>query len=380
MKTTNKEHIIKEKLQGVDLPDMDTSWQKMEQSIEAVVPVQGGWSAFLAKYKIYLNLFIVAITIGAIGLYVKSKTHSTPEVLNSIESVPMSHTSYLTFNTVIDHNNDLPVPSSPRVAKTIYVPVTPPKPIEKIDTLANDNIIIEEIIEKPAQPIVQYFDTIVENIQIDDVELHRTLEPQFHYVHNQVGAKLQFGVLPSINGQGILQTTGFALYGRRFFTDRAAIHVELGYNPIAIRPITYVEKYNVFNNFNYSQTDIATVTGLRYVTIPVNLYIQLSPKISINAGPQISFLTGLSGDLTRKFNYPTAPETASVTENRSIDNKGGFNKTDIGFNIEFTVHKGRIETGLRLQQSFGDYTSNQLSRQKHSFNTLQLKLSWLLNE
>ena len=74
MKTTNNKHIINDKLQGVDLPDMDASWQKMEQTIEAGGAVQGGWSAFIAKYKIYLNLFVAITTIGLVGLLVKSKT------------------------------------------------------------------------------------------------------------------------------------------------------------------------------------------------------------------------------------------------------------------------------------------------------------------
>ena len=104
------------------------------------------------------------------------------------------------------------------------------------------------------------------------------------------------------------------------------------------------------------------------------------PNVSISGGPQVSFLTGLSGELTRKYDYPNAPETAMVTEKTSISNRGGFNKTDFGINLEFTVHTGRLETGVRLQQGFGDYSTNKLSRQKHSISTAQLKVSWILNE
>ncbi len=381
MKTTNKEHIIKDKLERVDLPDMNASWQKMEQSIEAAVPVQGGWSAFLAKYKIYLNLFVAGITIGVVGLYVKSKTHTSNNVYTPTEVAPVHQTTYLSFNTQIDHNNDLPVPASPVIKGTEIETNSETLPaIQEREVAVLDTIKPAPKVEKPTKPVVNYLDTTDDELDFEQVDLRRDIERQFHYVRNQVGIKIQTGVFPNNSGQGVMQTTGFGLFGRRFITDRTAIHVELGYNPIAIRPITYVENYNVFNNFNYTQTDSAIVTGLKYVTIPVNLYAQLMPNVSISGGPQVSFLTGLSGELTRKYDYPNAPETAMVTEKTSISNRGGFNKTDFGINLEFTVHTGRLETGVRLQQGFGDYSTNKLSRQKHSISTAQLKVSWILNE
>ena len=200
------------------------------------------------------------------------------------------------------------------------------------------------------------------------------------YVHNQVGFKLQSGLLPDVSLQNAMQSTGFAVFARRFVTPKSAVHLEIGYNPIIIRPITYVEKYDVFKNVNYTQTDSAVVTRLKYVTIPINWYYQIRPSLSFTIGPQISFLTGVSGDLTRKLSYPTAPESESEIKNISVKNRGGFNARDIGLNLGFSGHKGRYEFGFQIQTSFGDYTNETLSVQKHRFSTLQLKAACLLSK
>lgn len=384
MKTTNKEHIIKEKLQGVDLPDMDTSWQKMEQSLDAGIAAQTGWSAFLAKYKLYLNIFIAAVVISAVGLYVKSTTKQFINDANELVSNNTTHvsqTNYLTLDMHIDHDNDLPVPSLPAmpVSAAPARAIHPPRIVN--DTLPASTEKTEDNNLPPTEVVVHYLDTMPEIVRIvdgDDLRRHRV--PEVQYVRNQVGLKLQVGVLPNVNGQGIVQTAGVGLFARRFITDRTAVQLEIGYNPIAIRPMTYVERYNVFNNFNYTQTDSAQVTGLKYVTIPLNVYYQLTPELSINIGPQISFLTGLSGDITRKFQYPTAPESALTTENSAIDNRGGFNKTDIGLNAELDWRiRNRFIVGFRVQQGLSDYSHETLSPRKHVFNTIQFKASWTLN-
>ena len=136
----------------------------------------------------------------------------------------------------------------------------------------------------------------------------------------------------------------------------------------------------LFNNNNFTQTDSAVVRRLKYVTIPINWYYQLNRSLSVTVGPQISFLTGMSGDLTRKLSYPTAPESNSEVQNITITNRGGFQTKDIGINVAISFHTGRFELGAQVQQSFGDYTNETLSKQTHRFKTLQLKAACLLSK
>ncbi len=389
MKTTNNKHIIKDKLEGVDLPDMDTSWQKMEQTIEAGGITQGGWSAFLVKYKIYLNLFVAVTTIGVVGMLVKSKTLTSKIEQDSTASYAGNSSydlNYLAFNvTDINHEDDLPIPSRPaqknRILEDVFVPINQAtKPFDETkDEQASFNKVNLPIEESNEDSITQDEPVTGETI-IEGTEIHRYEPEPIVYVHNQVGIKIQSGILPDISVRNAIQNTGFAVYARRFISAKSALHVELGYNPIAIRPITYVEKYDVFNNNNFTQTDSAVVRRLKYVTIPINWYYQLNRSLSVTVGPQISFLTGMSGDLTRKLSYPTAPESNSEVQNITITNRGGFQTKDIGINVAISFHTGRFELGAQVQQSFGDYTNETLSKQTHRFKTLQLKAACLLSK
>ena len=104
MKTTNNKHIIKEKLERVDLPDMDSAWTKMETQLDVVGnPIVHGISQFIGKYKMYLNIFIAALTIGAIGFYVKSKTYSQTA---SVQSNTNETIQGLTFEFAKIHTTD----------------------------------------------------------------------------------------------------------------------------------------------------------------------------------------------------------------------------------------------------------------------------------
>ncbi|MFT5723777.1 MAG: hypothetical protein ACI9JN_000894 [Bacteroidia bacterium] len=390
MKTTNNHHIIKEKLQGVDLPDMGKSWAKMEQAMETTPPVHGGWSYFIGKYKLYLNLFIATLTIGVVGLYVKSKTNPQgPVYLNSIEQQSGIHSNYLHVVSDIDHTDDLPTPTKPfeptilmvnmpEHSKHVLPSRTKTKPVAQTSPVLDNSA--NNLVEEPEPDEMSYPDVTVMQAIDDYFDLTPYQHIPVRYVKNQVGFKIQTGTFLGYSPGSVFRNTGAAIFARRFVNTRSALHVELGYNPVLIRPITYVEGYNVFNNFNYTQKDSAEIKALKYVTIPVNLYVQLSPDISINAGPQISFLTGLSGDVTSSFNYPGAPESGRVEENTRISNRGGFASTDIGLNIEVNMHFRRFEVGFRMQQSLGDYSTNQLSTQKHRFSTLQFKLGCLLND
>ena len=383
MKTTNNKHIINDKLQGVDIPDMDASWQKMEQTLAPVGPVQSGWSAFIAKYKLYLNLFIVATTIGFIGLYVKSKTHTSSSIqFQDTGLFTKQNVNYFTFQTTVDHTDDLPLPVAPVKEKSVptWVNMNPElrtaisTPFEIIDTL--EEIGLPEAIYGQEDTIQ---DTTVDVETVKVIMPINYITPPISYIHNQVGIKIQSGILPNYSSQNALRNTGFAFYVRRFINARSAIHVELGYNPIAISPTSYVERYNVFNNFNYTQTDSAVVKSLKYITIPINWHYQLRPDFSLTVGPQISFLTGLSGDVTRKMRYPTAPETDQLTENTSISNRGGFTNFDFGLNLEINLHVERFEVGFRVQQGLVDYSKDNLSTQTHRNSALQIKAACLLS-
>jgi hypothetical protein len=294
--------------------------------------------------------------------------------------------NYLTFQTVVDHTNDLPLPSlpagnlggnfAPQITETLYMGNVHFDQNEESETTLTFDLPTETTEDKDS----------TKNLTTIGLEIIKPFTLADHYdrpvvyIHNQVGVKVQLGILPNYSTQNALRNAGISLFVRRFVNTRSAIHVELGYNPISISPTTYVEQYNVFNNLNYTQTDSSVVKRLNYVTIPINWHYQLRPNFSLTVGPQISFLTGLSGDMTRKMRYPTAPETDQLTENTSIQNRGGFNNYDIGLNLEFDYHVNRFEIGFRVQQGLVDYSTDDLSTQTHRNSALQIKAACLLSK
>ncbi len=390
MRTTNKEHIIlKEKLQGVDRPDMDKAWEKMDRALESP-PATGVVSSFLGKFKLYLNLFVGAVLISAVAIFVASKpkkdiAHPTTDILPLIHETGLNQ--LIQPALYVDHQNDLPLLRLNEVEE-------PKQIIPSIHTRAI-NVVQPATITIDRVPIVVPniaprsfifpFDTILSSFDFEGETIlgfKRVVEPsrfKKRYHRNQVGVKIQTIVLPEFNSQNIINNVGASMFGRKYFNSRTALHLELGYNPIAIRPVTYIETYKIFNNINYSQTDSARVTSLKYVSIPVCLYYQITDHISMNIGPQISFLTGLQGDLNRRLIYPGAPENEKTIEQTTIQNRGGFAKKDLSFVVEFNYRYKRLEAGVKLQQGVTDYSTTKINTSTHRLNSLQLKAAWILN-
>ncbi len=392
MKTTNTKHIVNEKLQGVDLPDMQSSWDQMDKMIDSQAPVTTGFSAFIGKYKLFLNVFLVSLTIGVIGLYVKS-TNKKSDIVTPLSS-DVSHQSafsqeVMRYVATVDHTYDLPI-----LAEPVGLNVFTSQEISGISTSVTrttdynrrpfDNL---NIAMKKLQ-----FDALGDYIIDDTIELKENssittplvedMLPTVRFVHNELGLNIQTALWPNSAAGDLLRNSGYSLFARRYISSQMALQIGIGYNPVPIRPISYVEEYNVFNNFNYTQTDSAVVNSLRYVSIPVNIYwTNPTRKYSFTFGPQFSFLSGLNGDMHQRFNYPGATEDRSVSENILIRNRGGFATTDFALNFEVGVRvKPKLALAFRFQQSLSDFSTFQLSSTSHMFQTLQIKAEWLLNK
>lgn len=403
MKTTNHKHIIKEKLEGVDLPDMDKAWTKMESQLDVVGnPVVHGISQFVGKYKIYLNIFIAALTIGAIGLYVKSKTYDqTTTARNNTGETKQGLTfEFAKMNTTdasLVHNAHEYLAEVPEKVISENTPVKPLKNWNhktstknkvKAEPVSIDNdevVVLDEDLNLPPteDSVVQEEQDTVPVVIVDALAAGRDNwfeEPKIT-IQNKVGVKLQTSLVPEFSLGNSIRNTGVSVFTRHYLTRATAIQLELGYNPVAIRPLTYKETYTIFNNFNYSQTDSSTVTSLQYVSIPLNLYHHLSENISVSFGPQVSFLTGLKGNNTQILTYPGATEEPQTSENIQIKNRGGFKPTDFGLNAEFNVaFKKRFEAGMRFQVGFSDYTTTKIDNKYTQTYALQLKLACILNK
>lgn len=428
MNSTNKEHIIlKEKLQGVDLPDVDKAWEKMDQAMEAAVPNTPASTSWLGKFRIYLNIFIGAILVSAIGFYVASKppvahdintpsvnyahnlvafnqrtgnsnttsastpfNHSTMDVTFTQNAVTNSvHTSTgqssaqhaLTHGATTDRQVSQSDETTTQLRHNDFNTPEESEPVSSSESLDENLPPVDSENTEKTEPVIE------DNTSTGDEQNDNIGDEDFGYAawdkpfaRNQVGLKIQTMMLPEFSFDNSVQNTGVALFARTYLNPRSAIHIELGYNPVAIRPVTYVEKSTLFNNVNYTQTDSALVRSLRYVTIPVCYYYQATEQINVVFGPQVSFLTGLKGDMTTILDYPSATEDQGSQRNVQIQNKGGFSKSDIGFMFEFNYQVGRLEAGIKLQQGFGDYTTEKIGTSIHRLSSLQLKAAWLLNK
>lgn len=392
MKTTNKEHIIlKEKLQEVDLPDMDKAWDKMDQQLGASPPSTGAISSFLGKFRLYLNLFIGVALLSLVAFFVASKPKKANRHVADIpvdssysKSNDLASFTYLTVN--FNHENDLPVPATvvPQMEPEIiiYRPVPTPVIMESVPLMKR--ISVPNVFARTFNfnyGFKQLFnDSAFATDASPDIRFNRSDMMKYRIRQNTLGVSAQAFILPEFSSRNIIHNIGLSVFGRKFISPNSAMQIELSYNPIAIRPVTYEETFNVFNNFNYTQTDSAVVTSLKYVSLPITFYLQPNDQMSVNIGPQISLLTGLQGNLSTRLNYPTAPEGLNTTEQVPIQNRGGFATTDLGMVLEFNYRFKRVEMGFKFQQGFTDFTRNKVSTATHRSNALQLKASWIINK
>ncbi|MBO6517836.1 MAG: outer membrane beta-barrel protein, partial [Bacteroidia bacterium] len=343
-------------------------------------------TSFLSRFKLYLNLFIGALLISVVAIFVASKPKTDDAFIHS-EVKPVTYDSDVfkltELTTPSNHENDLPLPLEVPTThqEAPFVTPTPPVIIPQVTSVERNPVLIPLI-----HPITQFdlysLDSLAYNFShekdyIRNEEGLTTVRRQRH--KSQVGIKAQALGMTEFNSQNLINNIGASLFMRKFISERVALQLEVGYNPIAIRPVTYVETYNIFNNFNYTQTDSARITSLKYVSIPAHLHLQMGPRTSVSFGPQLSFLTGLQGNLDRKLVYPAAPSEQNPTlEQIRVTNRGGFAKTDFGLSMELNYHIRRLELGLKVQQGLTDYTHDAVSPSTHRISSLQLKAAWIL--
>jgi hypothetical protein len=74
-------------------------------------------------------------------------------------------------------------------------------------------------------------------------------------------------------------------------------------------------------------TGLKTNLKLNYIDVPVFLQYNITPKLFVSAGPQISFLTGVD-----QFSTGTLPSGLESTV--KIDTKSFFNSIDLSFPVE----------------------------------------------
>jgi hypothetical protein len=417
MTTNNENNILKEQLQQVDLPDVDQAWAQMEEVLDSAPPTAGIASNFLGGFKFYLNLFVGAVLLSAVGFYVASKP-TEPTVPEYRSDVELADTDarlgdYLTHQITKNHAGDLPTPGFvlkfipidfdfdfPNIGSDNWVYQ---EPFRGCGTSAYSNMLHPELMRQgmlalQAEDTSTSAEESTETASIDEVPLtdpstitDETITvidedmpsqeiDQTRWQRSQVGLKLQTSLLPQPSGPNLKNTIGISVFARKYLSPRSALFIELGYNPQAIAPTTYVEQFNVFNKFNYTQKDSATVRNLNYVSIPIGLHHQIREKWALSGWIQFSFLTGMKGDLITDLNYPGAPvENESYTDTY-IMNRGGFMQTDLSLVAELTYQMKRFELGLRMQQGLSDYTSPTIGESYNQLQALQFRASWLLND
>lgn len=391
MKTTRNEHIIKQKLQEVDLPDIDSSWEAMEKQLDALPPATSGVSAFIGKYKIYLNILLVTLGLGVIGVSVWSTSRSSNQLDLSTTKIPEPQSTYAhfatSFQTSYDHQNDLPVPSTLDTDrdKADYVLPVPnaekPQP-RKVIQPAKENNAMESANRGNLPPVNDQNDDSLRRLTEIvtppvDILGHRSHDIELpKRRRNQVGIRTNISIIPEFSGGNAFRNMGYGVFARHYIHPKAAIELGIEHNPVVVRPFTHVQEKTLFNNAAYSQRDSMNIEALRYVTIPLMLHIDRGEGWSISVGPQFSFLSGLKGDVYSTYNFPGASEDVGDKQNTRISNTGIANPMDVGLNLNLSYAvRPSLELGLRVQQGLTDYSR---STTRNTIQTLQFKAAWIL--
>jgi hypothetical protein len=102
-------------------------------------------------------------------------------------------------------------------------------------------------------------------------------------------------------------------------------------------------------------TGIKTKLNLNYIDVPVFLQYNITPKVFISAGPQISFLTGVN-----QFSTGTLPNGFETTV--KIDTKSFFNNIDISFPVEVGY-----SVNLKTKRSTSTLDINIFARYEYGF-------------
>lgn len=132
---------------------------------------------------------------------------------------------------------------------------------------------------------------------------------------------------------------------------RSPVHTfqgEVLYNQLPIRPIRTVYVHNL--PAGHSLTDSITVKKLNFVSIPLMVKYQLVNNLSISFGPQISFLTGLTGD--KKTTSTIAGEETKTSTYQHLDSKYGMNPINLGMVVDIGYSFERISFNARCQYGF----------------------------
>jgi len=391
MKTTRNEHIIKQKLQEVDLPDIDSSWEAMEKQLDKLPPATTGVSAFIGKYKIYLNILLVTLGLGVIGVSVWSTTRSSNQSDISDSHIPESRSSYAHFATSFessyDHQNDLPIPSAlnidevePEYIKAVkkaqqpkpQKAIKPENPTTSLDSANQNNL---PPVDEGNEDSFRRLTRIV--VPPADIIGHKSIDfdlPKRR--RNQVGIRTNISIIPEFSGGNAFRNMGYGVFARHYVLPKVAVELGLEHNPVVVRPFTHIQEKTLFNNASYSQRDSMNIEAIRYVTIPLMLHIEQGEGWSISVGPQFSFLSGLKGDVYSTYNFPGASEDIGDKQNTRISNTDIANPMDIGLNLNLSYSvKPSLELGLRVQQGLTDYSR---STTRNTIQTLQFKAAWIL--
>ncbi|MCB9262331.1 MAG: hypothetical protein H6607_08155 [Flavobacteriales bacterium] len=383
MSITKENNIIKNKLQQVDIPDVDQSWAQMSSGLDTAPtgnPVS--WWSVLAKYKLYLNIFLGLVLLTGVAAFFVNRSNSKSNHIKEAKLASLKHETgfanyqYYPSNYMKDFAS-LPVAERLPIKNTRKVRAF--KTTNKVENYKNPFTILPYLLPRKWEMQQNLLDEWELN-DLSSIEMGGCLSRSENIIYDRrfdfgVNANLHF--LPEINVTQLPQSVGMSLFGRGYITQNSALQVELGYMPINIRPLQMVSKQTIFNNPLYTQTDSVILSNLEYVTLPISYYIQTSSKFGMNVGVQYSWLSGLRGNKYTTYDYPGNPENTILSRNTHLKNNGNIAQTDISFiaEINFEV-RNRLNLGMKAQMGFKDYTTDQLSTAKHTSNSLQIKGSW----
>ena len=360
------DHIVKSKLGEIKSPPVDDAWKKYQESLAHTSldkPVFG--------FKFFLLASLLAALVSSVALFVGvGDSPSEPKQNESLLSTNAMADSGFTKQQVAENQLSSPqfLQEEPYQIRSYVKPEAQTKPIGH--TPENKTISQNPVVKNPGFKRVGLLETsgFIKNIKSPDFEyvLGHELFAQTtftsRYSLNLTGS---YGLIP-VQSLSNPQTYGFELAIESHFLRGSSLSLGVGIQNTDILDISVSRSHQGIK-------DSLTHSALNHVLVPVTISYPLHKDIKVYFGPQVGFLRNTSGTYHIK-NSSTIP--VENQKEQRLNEFYGLRTVDFGVRAGLEYNYRRVRLGLRYQQSFSDFTRNDVLNEDftHRVGTLQVTL------
>lgn len=383
MSFTERENItIREKLEHLTTPAVDEAWKKMEEMM-GPPPVQE-FKSFQTgnKFQLYLNVLLGTLVLSS-ALILHSavvRDHlANQKVAIQQDMVKASKLQSLSEPFVPDSlgRDETFVKTGDQMtwAKQPTQEIQGPGALSTVQSEPEASLAFKEVLKTQPKVIDAESEDAVDEESDESTEgqHERWLEnPKFNHSHS--GVQIGIQALPGISKRHALYAISSELFYREFVTPQQAIEATIGYQPVWIRGIPFIDRRVESGVFI---KDSGQVNLLRYATLGLKFYRATHHNVSFSIGPQYGLLLGMKGDVTTTRSGLQGQEK-EYTEFTGIENSEGFRKHDVAIVAQLNYDLERIDFSIKLQQSMLDFSKPGVGAAIHRPSSLHFRVGYKL--